>query len=112
MRVQFLIHAVPNAPPTNLNATVVSSRFVYLTWNPPAPEAQNGVITGYFIDVTVQSRGEMFQLFSDINSLEMDTLIPFTTYICIIAAQTVVGIGPYSTNYAVTTLEDGKNIHN
>ena len=77
-------------------------------WDPPLPDAQNGVIIGYIINVTVLETGEMFQLLSDTDSLGLNFLRPFTTYICVIAAQTAVGVGPYSITYQVTTLEDGK----
>ena len=77
-------------------------------WDFPPPDAQNGVITGYIINITVLETGGIFQLFSDTTSLGLNFLRPFTTYICVIAAQTAVGVGPYSITYQVTTLEDGK----
>ena len=100
--------AVPASPPDNFQATAASSTSVTITWDPPPVENQNGIITGYFIDVEAIETGETFQLFSESNTLHVDTLRPFTTYVCIIAAQTSIGIGPYSTSVTVITPEDGE----
>jgi len=86
------------------------SRSVVLTWDPPPPEDQNGPIVGYVINVTVIETGEMFQLTSSTNTLSVASLKPFTHYVCIIAARTSVGLGPFSTTVTVMTPEDGKTL--
>ena len=68
---------------------------------------QNGIIILYTINVTVADSGEMFQLTSTTTSLTVSTLQPFTTYFCIIAASTSVGMGPFSTVVTLQTPEDG-----
>ena len=68
---------------------------------------QNGIIIFYTINVTVADSGEMFQLTSTTTSLTVSTLQPFTTYFCIIAASTSVGMGPFSTVVTFQTPEDG-----
>ena len=98
----------PSAPPQVFTATPLSSRSVYLLWDPPLLEEQNGAIIGYIINVTALETGEMFQFYSDSNDLTLDSLRPYTTYICVIAAQTAIGIGPFSIAYEVTTPEDSK----
>ena len=98
----------PSSPPLDFTATPTTSRSVYLTWSPPLPEDQNGDITGYIINVTVVETGERFQLFSETNSLTLHSLRPYTTYICVIAAVTSAGVGPFSTTFVVRTPEDGK----
>ena len=85
----------------------MSSTAVTLTWDPPPPESQNGVIVKYVINVTVQETGEKFQLTSATNTLIVTTLSPFRTYVCIIAAATSAGIGPFSISVSVMTPEDG-----
>ena len=89
-----------------------SSRSVIIVWDSPLPESQNGLITSYVINVTEVKTGDMFQLFSTANNLTIDTLSPYTIYICVIAAMTSVGVGPFSANFTLQTLEDGKNVQN
>ena len=52
--------------------------------------------------------GEEFQLTSTTTSYNVTNLRPYTTYQCIIAASTSVGIGPFSTIVTILTPEDGK----
>ena len=108
--VAWLSSVAPSGPPQNISTEATSSQTVYLTWNPPLPEEQNGVITGYFIKVTLLERGETFQVFSEMSELIVESLKPYTTYGFVIRAQTCIGIGPFSTLPVVaTTFEDGKN---
>jgi len=53
--------------------------------------------------------GATFQLVSTTTSLTVFTLDPYTTYVCIIAAVTSVGIGPFSNPFTLSTPEDGKS---
>ena len=91
----------------NFQATPESPTSATLTWDPPLPENQNGPITGYFINITTVESGYTFVTSSTSTSASLDTLRPFTTYICVIAAQTSVGIGPYSQPITVMTPEAG-----
>ena len=76
-------------------------------WEPPSPEDQNGLIVGYTINITDLETGERYQHLSTSTNITIGSLTPFTTYICIIAARTNIGIGPFSTVVTVQTLEDG-----
>ena len=107
----FCLNVVPEGAPIGLNVAITSSTSAYLTWNPPSYEEQNGVIIEYVINVTVQETGERFQLTSNTTYLEVTTLRPYRTYMCIVAAATSVGLGPFSTSVTVKTPEDGKNLH-
>ena len=69
---------------------------------------RNGIIVRYIINVTVVETGQMFQLVSTTTTLTINTLSPYRTYVCIIAAVTSVGIGPFSTQINFTSPEDGK----
>ena len=40
--------------------------------------------------------------------LEVTGLTPFTTYSCIVAAETSIGPGPFTSAFSITTPEDGK----
>ena len=99
--------SVPSSSPRNFTVTETSSDSVSLTWHPPEADQQNGVITGYVINVTVAMTGETSQLFSSTNELTAESLMPFTTYNFVIAAQTSAGIGPFSTTISVQTDEAG-----
>ncbi len=89
------------------NATVTSAYSATLTWSPPPLEGQNGDITGYVIDVTVLETNETFQLSTVNTYLVVTALRPYRTYVCVIAAQTALGNGPFSAQFIVTTPEDG-----
>ena len=93
----------PSSPPVNFVATATSPRSAMMVWSPPPADDINGVITRYIINVTVMETGQMFQLTSTTTTLTVSTLSPYRTFICIIAAETSVGIGPFSTSFNVTT---------
>ena len=98
---------VPSGPPLMFNAMAQSSQSIILVWEPPSPEDQNGLIVGYTINVTDLETGERYQHLSTSTNITIGSLTPFTTYICIIAARTNIGIGPFSTVVTVQTMEDG-----
>ena len=99
---------VPSGSPQAFNASATSPSSAVLTWQPPPFDEQNGMILSYVINVTIVETGGNFLLFSNSTTLTVTTLKPFRTYICIIAAQTSVGTGPYGTQFILYTPEDGK----
>jgi len=106
-----LVSPAPNTPPRNFEGNATSSRSISLAWDPPLFEDQNGVIISYAINVTLLETGEKFQLSTDAHSLILDSLRPFGTYSFIIAAETVVSEGPFSTVLTIATPEDSKLHH-
>ena len=78
-----------------------------ISWNPPAPESQSGVITGYVINLKIVGSDEVSQYSSSTDNITIGSLHPFTTYAFTVAAQTSVGTGPYTTTSTVMTPEDG-----
>ena len=82
-----------------------------LSWQPPAPENQNGIIVHYVVNITEMETGRLLS-FTAVNTttLSVSTLHPFYTYTCIVAAVTI-GIGPYSATVEVELPEDGKQVH-
>lgn len=108
--LHYLFFSVPTGPAQDLNVTVISSEEVLLTWEDPDIVDQNGIITGYKINVTVVNSGVSFQQTSTDSSLLLDNLLPFTTYSCRVAATTSVGTGPFSMAISFLTNEAGKRM--
>lgn len=82
----------------------ITTESFYLSWTAPAAEHHNGEIINYVVLVTEASNGETFNVTSQQTDTEIGLLKPFTVYTCVVAAQTIAGIGPYST--AVITQTD------
>jgi receptor-type tyrosine-protein phosphatase Q len=97
---------VPSGYPQSFSAIATSSRSAVLTWDPPNAEERNGIVVEYIINVSAVETGENFQLTSTTTSITVASLRPYTTYRCIIAASTSVGIGPFSTVFTLVTPED------
>lgn len=95
-------------PPVNLTMEATTSESIALNWNPPDMQSQNGIITGYLVNVTEVETGETFQASSTTTNITIQSLKPFTTYNFTIAAMTSAGIGPFSIPLAVKTNETGK----
>ena len=82
-----------------------------LSWQPPAPENQNGIIVHYIVNITEMETGRLLSFTAvNITTLSVPMLHPFYTYTCIVAAVTV-GVGPYSATVVVELPEDGKQVH-
>ena len=81
-----------------------------LTWDPPLIQNQNGIIRDYIINVTALDTGVISQIITSDLNLTLDMLTPFRTYAFIVAARTSIGAGPFSTDFTVQTLEDGKTL--
>ena len=94
-------------PPEDLNVEATTSETISLSWGPPDVQSQNGIITGYLINVTAIETGETFQVSSATTNLVIQSLRPFTMYICVIAAETSAGTGPFSISLSVQTSESG-----
>ena len=97
----------PSGPPVNITAQATSARSVSITWNPPADEDRNGIILSYIVNITDEETREQMHLTSVSQSLNVTGLMPFTTYLCNVAASTAIGTGPFSTVTIVQTLEAG-----
>ena len=103
-------YVVPSGFPQSFMESVQSSRSVTFSWMPPLPDQQNGVLTGYTLNITEAGSGVTTQrtLPSSQTTITVTSLLPFTTYSFAISSYTSVGPGPFSTLLAVTTPEDGK----
>ena len=101
------MHAVPSGTPTNVQGVAISSTSIRLTWEPPQPGDQNGVLQAYNITITevVTGRIMSFQEGGMDSILTVNTLHPYYTYQCSISAETI-GPGP-AANISVTTHQGG-----
>ena len=101
---------MPSGYPQGLSTTTISATSATLSWSEPPLEQQNGVIIGYVISVLVLEDNSTFNLSSTSTSVTLTALKPYHTYICIVAAQTAVGTGPFGTQLTFLTLEAGKAV--
>ena len=99
-------YTAPSAAPDQLTVVSHSSTELTLSWSLPPEEGRNGLITGYSINITNNATGEVEIHSITVTRLSVPSLSPYTTYICSVAAQTSVGLGPY-VSIAVTTNESG-----
>ena len=100
---------VPSGAPRNFTAFATSPFEAAFSWVPPPADEQNGIIANYVINITEDNTGEEFQVSTSNTSLTIDdNLQPYYTYICVIAAETSVGEGPFSSNISFTTHEYGR----
>ena len=100
---------MPSGAPLSFSPAEVSSRNFTLIWELPAPSERNGIITGYNISVTSLSSPfeDSREFFTTSLTYFVDSLDPYTNYICIIAANTVVGKGPFSVELNIRTDPEG-----
>ena len=85
----------------------ITSTTIYLSWHPPLSEDQNGIITGYTLNITSLETGETEELFTESTAYTLNAVSPYTLYTAAVAAHTDAGRGPYSALISVQTLEDG-----
>ena len=106
----FIIHikpnyvcpcSVPSGPPQSLEATNVEQTTITISWRPPPPYEQNGVITRY--QVTFDSSVTQTTALS----FTASSLVPNSEYVITVAAGNSVGFGP-ATEIPVTTKPPGK----
>lgn len=102
------LYAVPSGPPQDIRSVLITSTSVALAWELPVPEHQNGKIIGYLVEFTALEIGESSTVYTMDTEISLNELNPFTAYSINIAADTVIGLGPYSRVFHVQTLEDGE----
>ena len=108
----FLCCAVPAASPHLIQSTTVNPTTVLMTWQPPPPEHQNGIITAYVVHVSLEDNDTIVQHYTTSSlNVTLVGLHPFSTYMVLVAAETDVGRGPFSSGLRVYTPEDGKTFY-
>jgi len=99
---------VPTSSPRITTAVAVAPMTVELSWDPPSPDEQNGIIVYYIINITAihPHVGETFQQNCTLVPCNVSHLYPHHTYQFSVSAVTIAP-GPYSETHTVTTLESG-----
>ena len=110
MCVYPLSTAAPSGPPTNIQLTQTSipTPSVTLTWDPPIPEHQNGIITSYVVTVQNVGTGIVSHSSTSLERFVLSTLTPGSVYRVMVAAQTNVGSGPSSDVFPVQIIIGSK----
>ena len=105
----FFFSTEPAASPENVQATVISSTTIMVTWEDVAAIDQNGIINYEVQFVPLQLTDElMTDIISTTDlSVNITGLEEYVEYNISVRAYTSVGPGPYSDPVSERTLEDG-----
>ena len=108
LNLPLLHFTAPSGSPVSIAALLLTSTSVQLSWSAPPADQQNGIITDYYINMTEVETGVTVQLMvTGATTLLINTLHPYYVYSFFISAATVIGQGPYSTQFSIRALEDG-----
>ncbi len=108
--LKYSIFTVPSAAPATTAGHVINSTSVLLLWEPLPEDKQNGDIIYYTLVLSGNENHDYLISYNfTINStlIELSTLKPFSEYNVSIAANTVIGMGPFTAPYTFYTPEDG-----
>ena len=104
------ISPAPSGSPQNVSVSSLSSTSIFIFWEPPSLETQNGIITEYRVNITEIETGNVLSHVALITQISVQFLHPYYTYACIVSAVTNAE-GPPSDTVVITTPEDGKKVH-
>ena len=97
----------PSGPPQQLRVETVTSTSVSLQWSPPDFSLQNGIISGYIIQLIEDKTLKNFTYSTTDTHLTIGSLNPSSVYTCYVAAENSAGKGPYSSKLEVELQNDG-----
>ena len=104
----FSPHTVPGVP-TNLTVRAVNPRTITMSWDPPQPDQRNGIIQRYAVNITtLTDQQTVFHSLLTSTSHTVDSLRPYSSYSCAVAAETGAGRGSHITQI-IHMPEDSKN---
>ncbi|ESO89015.1 hypothetical protein LOTGIDRAFT_106770, partial [Lottia gigantea] len=100
----------PSAAPKNFYCTPRPNREIMVQWQPPAEESWNGDLTGYQIRYKVTGFPDSAQNIKNVSSWSttnfvLHSLVFNKEYLVKIAAMNVKGVGVFSDEFRVRTLE-------
>ena len=99
---------MPEAAPQEVIANAINSRTLVLSWDLPDSYDRNGIIINYTINITELETNLPFDyVIGNTTSLTVPDVHPFYQYRYTVAAETVIGLGPYSAPRTFQMPEDG-----
>lgn len=100
---------VPSGPPSDVKEYVLNSTAVKLAWVAPEEREQNGEITFYVVTISGNESSHLviYNFTSNSTRTTFSYLRPFSEYNVSIAANTAVGMGPFTAPSVFHTPEDG-----
>ena len=107
----YTLYPGPSVSPTSVILTSVTSTTVTMSWEPPPPDLQNGIIRKYTVKVANNLTGNLFLLNTTKTEILVGMLHPYYFYGFAVTAVTVEP-GPFSGDVTVSTLEDGEFSNN
>ena len=90
-----LFHAVPSTSPLMISGHVIDSNSIFLSWSPPLPQNQNGIIREYIIKITEILSNSTSTNYSTSTSITIHALHPNYYYNISVSAVTISS-GPFS----------------
>ena len=102
-----LFHAAPSTSPLTISGHVVDSNSIFLSWSPPLPQNQNGIIREYIIKITEILSNNTFTKYSTNNSITINSLHPNYYYNLSVSAVTISS-GPFSQPITFKTDESSR----
>jgi len=105
----FTSVAVPSGPPTNFQVRADTTRSLVLSWDPPLPQHQNGIVRLYIVTIALNNSAQVLtNVSTTAHTVRVTAQIkPFRVYLCSVAAETIA-VGPATEDVAVLTPEDSK----
>ena len=101
----------PSAPPQSITTMVINSTAISVSWYPPPILDQNGDIISYQLIITTNQNRDISPAVvvsvTNVTSYIATMLQKFSVYSFEIAAETTVGLGPFSDAVSNQTFEDG-----
>ncbi len=104
------LYAVPTGTPTEVQIIIINSTAVKIVWFPPLEDQQNGNIVHYSLMLSGNESGHLMlaSSISNTTSIGLSGLRPFSEYNVSLAANTAVGVGPFTSLHTFYTPEDGE----
>ena len=88
---------MPSNTPQNITIFLLNATSAEIHWDPPPFEERNGIIQFYTLFITeVDTSRVIEQLRTENTSATLQRFRPFRAYQFVVAANTIVGLGPFS----------------
>ena len=109
-----LLLAAPDGPPLEVVAIAISENRIFVSWEDPDRQLQNGVILEYIIRYTkvedASSNSAELETISKGNRVVITNLSPGVTYRVRVAAKNSAGLSPWSPKLTVRTFKSSELI--